>query len=94
MTLKVTTKVNISPKRLKDESFEDYKKRRKLAKKLIARYLKGFTVWNPNMPIGSTGQVAGPHVNALHGEDIGDTIWNKAEFIVEDFTEDETNEEK
>jgi len=65
---KITDKINISNKRLKDEAFEDYKKRRLLVKQIIKKYLSGFVIWQPKLPIGSTGKVAGPYIKKLHGE--------------------------
>lgn len=66
--MKITDKVNISNKRLEGESFEEYKKRRKIVKEIIKKYVSGRVIWQPNLPIGSTGQVAGPYIKALHGE--------------------------
>ena len=65
---KITDKINISNKRLEDESFEEYKKRRFLVKKVLKKYLSGFVVWQPKLPIGSTGKVAGPYIRSIHGE--------------------------
>ncbi len=65
---KITDKINISNKRLEKESFEEYKKRRLLVKKIIKKYLSGFVIWQPKLPIGSTGKVAGPYIKKLHGD--------------------------
>ena len=66
--MKLTDKINISSKRLEGESREEYRERQKLVKKALKRYLAGFVVWQPNMPIGNSGQVAGPYIKEIHGE--------------------------
>jgi hypothetical protein len=65
--MKLTDKINVSQKRLENESLQDYRERLKLAKKAIKRYLSGFVVWQPNYVVNQHGQVAGPYIKELHG---------------------------
>jgi len=74
---------------MEGESREEYRKRRIAVNKAIKKYLKGRTLWNPNLPIPYEGKtyIAGPYVKALHGELKSGLELNK-EFNIDEFRED------
>lgn len=86
---KISDFINTSSKRLEDETFEEYKERRKKLKEVYSFLKKGKTIWQPNFPItrdDGTSFPAGPYVKKVHG-DMTDNI-NKAIEGLENNDED------